>query len=882
MSNSLQVNLSDNVENILSQVAALLDMSDAFSEIHPFIQQFLYLLPSNFLSILKFEFQERKSTHVATGDKVVVEDKRTNPHILLLDALVSILPRLEREVEFASREETEFDWLQSLDVVEARDENVKVNAKSIDFLNKDSSYLSHCLDLLKFITGYLAFTTCSYNLFNQLLDINVSQLSPEKLESVMDFNTSLSYHPYLVKSIILTHRHDLSLAITENVLSVMLPLSARNEDQLKVALKKLKDSPSYKVQLEQLRRISLVTLNYLVLHESLVNKALSLAYTRQSSDLEDLVQRTFFDLETLLDLVNNGEQVINSLGENFVITLLLKLWFMLLKEEIYHAIFSLNVAYIGLKQFYMGSPEVFFKKEDDLEQHLPFVKDPWLLGFYFNIKASFYMKMQDIQQALSLYLQSKEQYEVTGDTRGLSAVSSNISHCYYYLGRIDKAINNLEKSVKTFLALNDVFQATGNLLLLSKYYLDTNQRSKSEHYLMEANKLAKQLPFKDPIILSLFIYIHGNLDQIEEAREHFKEFESLKKVMSKRSKHGDILALQWAKFAEGMLYLYMMNLNDAMTSLKSSLELADKYKNFQLSVDAVTFLIEAYFKAFLVSRKREYIREAYQLLERIQLLMSTHFEQQSPYSMLITLLEPLTLAALGFTKRGMRRLHQQIEYMQQHENLMELLSLSDLGSVLNQITETTQQQTSSLLEEQQQIIYVDLAIRVLKQVQLRITALGMPTQKEEDLFQLIIIFNQAGLSTFKYINPTYREKYQQDPQLISGFLTAIRSFSNELFGEGLISKIEFDGKSISESAKGERFLIIQQKITDALTCVVITNSDSYELRVGLEQLSTELREKRPDLCLTLEGSFFDDDQEVTLHDELRNIVESVFSIESPE
>ncbi len=877
MTENVIADLSDKVKGNDHDQNLLMDsLSDTFNGIHGHVRLLLSILPTKFLSLIEFEFLESKE---------LVDEKRgeghegnadENLHVVLLRALINSLPRIEQEVELASKDESNvgvsgsYGGEHGLDV--------------LDLLQQDSEYLNYVLDMLKFIIGYLVFVTCSYNEFNRLLSANINQLNPEKIDRDLDFSTKLPYLPYLVRSFIITHRHDLSLAITENILSLMLPLLSRNEKKLKEIFRNLSETTTPSEMVKNLRSISLVTLNYLILHESFVNKAFSLAYSRKSSELEDLIIRTNYDLENLISILENSKQKVKTLPDDQDYMQAFKRWIYILQENVHQTMFALKLAGIGLKQFYMGSPTVFFENESKFDELLPFVDDPWLLGFYFNIKASFYMKMQDIKQALTFYLQSQAYYEFIRDTRGLSVVTSNISHCYYYLGRIDKAITNLEKSVYTFLSLKDVFQATGNLLLLAKYHLDANHREEAKHYLNEASKIAKELPFKDPIILSLFIYIHGNLGQIDQAKESFKEFEELKKAMSKRTKHGDILALQWAKFAEGMVHLYSININDAITSFKTSLDLADTYKNFQLSVDAVTFLIEAYFKAFLVTRRREYILEAFQLLERISLLLSTKFEQQSPYPLLFNMLHPLTLLALGFTNRGRLQLKQQLDILKQNESILSVMfgehlpSFNELETFLYRIIDEAKETSSLTLIGQKELIFVDLAIRILKQIQLRITALGMQAREEEALFQLLLVFNQAGLSVFMYTHPAYREQFQQDPQLIGGFLTAIRSFSNELFGEGLISKIEFDGKAISERARGQRFVIIQQKITSELTCVVIANSDSYELRVGLENFRNELRDKRPDLCLILENSYLTDENEVMLEQQLTKLVETIFSI----
>ncbi len=480
-------------------------------------------------------------------------------------------------------------------------------------------------------------------------------------------------------------------------------------------------------------------------------------------------------------------------------------------------------------------------------------------GFFYNMLGIYYLQEQNLSQARIYFTKAKEHLERVGDKRTLDAVNTNLGNILIWEGRRDEGRELMLKSYKKTVAVKNYFNAILQALAIADSYYQDNNIEMALIYLEEAKQHYAKAKLVSPQIHSVFTYLLARLGDLITAKLYLEELKTA-------IKPEDPLSSLFYQLSQGIYLLEAGNLASAEEHLKKALRQADDLQAYNFNLSTITFLSELYLKMFLQTQQLKFIKKLLHLFADLRLIVE---ELELPLFMISFNLVTAYVYLLMFKFDKARTF---IEYAKEVQEKYQYSERAEEISLVEKRHHFLQEYLAKNIdlpnipffhtEKEIQLILCNEALRLLRDLQ---SQTFEATPKKQTQPVLLLIINDSGLAIY---SRQFSEELKPDEQLISGFLVALRSFSQDLFGEQSINKIE-----------QANHVILMEKITDRIFSCLIVKDDTYLARKQLKKLKEHFQTKNLGQVLDNLSVVSTDDP---IFKQIDSIVKNVFQLEAPQ
>lgn len=405
----------------------------------------------------------------------------------------------------------------------------------------------------------------------------------------------------------------------------------------------------------------------------------------------------------------------------------------------YHYSVAILLLYKGMKNFFLGKLDLALdytrKSLAFLEQYQPFDQNIAyglvILGYAYQGKGELDLALKSHKKALSTL--SKGEYFFQLLTR--AAIYRNMGNIYYEKGDLDLALEYNKRSLEIY------------------------EKIKGGEY--------TGLAFFNLISVLL---AKKNFTQAQDYLQEFKQFNEKYKT-----EHSSLIF----RLSKALILKSSFRMRDRVEAETIFKEIVQNYKTTDIVVINIALinLCDWYFHEFRISNRMEILDDIYPLIDRLQ----RNARYSKSYSSLahVKLLQA-KLALLQINMVEARKLLTEAQHIadehglqllagaisREHDRLLDELKLWE-----------SFKKTQASVSERLKLASID---SVLDRMQGK-RAIEHPESTDEQPV-LLLIMAEGGILTFSY---PFSDKWKQDEDLFSSFLSAFTSFSDEFFSKGL-------------------------------------------------------------------------------------------------
>ncbi|MHA2394398.1 MAG: tetratricopeptide repeat protein [Promethearchaeota archaeon] len=404
----------------------------------------------------------------------------------------------------------------------------------------------------------------------------------------------------------------------------------------------------------------------------------------------------------------------------------------------------------------------------------------WLIGFSSLSMASVYMFKGDLDRGIKLYEQALTIFSDLNIKRWIAGVLNNMGEAYRQRGELDRALECIEQCLV-------LYEDSGNLRRMANFYDYLIQT------LIEKGDLERSQQF-------LHLYEQLN-NQLKE-----KDY-NLRYLLNKA------LLLKTSTRAH--------NRAEAEKILKQILE--DKDENYELTIKTLTNLCELLLTELRMTNDLEVLEEIKPLIAQLLNIA----ENTGSFSVQCeTYLLKAKLSLLTFDMKETQRFLTQAQQIAEKFGL-KLLAIKisnehdDLLKQLN-VWESLKASSSSIKDRME---FARLNEQLENMVRRRVVE--APQLSDEDPVLLLVV-SEGGIPIF---SQSFTEQLSLENDLLGSFFTAINSFINEKFSEGL-----------DRATFGEHTLLMNS-VSPFLMCYVY-KGQSYSAQQRIRYFIDELQKDK--------------------------------------
>lgn len=350
-----------------------------------------------------------------------------------------------------------------------------------------------------------------------------------------------------------------------------------------------------------------------------------------------------------------------------------------------------------------------------------------------NLGNSYYLK-GEINQSLKYYYTSLQLYQEISNKIQMAYTHSNIGGLLVEKGEFEEALKHLENSLVIFEEIGVIFgtfSPLGNAIEIS---LEIGDMDKTYKYFDNLKQIAEQ--FKRPVLDLYVVLIEAIiLKKKQRTRDNAKAEELLKRIL----KESDI--------------------------------------SFSITIEALIQLSDLYLTELHMTSNLEILNEIIPLVEKLSKIAE---KSHSHWIRGETYLLQAKLALVSLDLKGARR------FLTQGQQIAEKYGLTLLArKISNEHDELLQKLNAweNLKDSDMSLVERMELARLNEQMghMVRRRELELPDLPDEDPVVLLII-SEGGRPVF---SESFVEEWSFEDHLFGGFLTAVNSFSDEMFSEGL-------------------------------------------------------------------------------------------------
>ncbi len=623
----------------------------------------------------------------------------------------------------------------------------------------------------------------------------------ELLELYQEGKTTIHAHPFVIYSLHRSGRMDEALRLSEEIVSNI--------------------RKSYSDHLE--------FIDALTLYEGLLAGAQAAAYGERLSELmtylkeaEEILNALILDkFPTALEIASDLELALR-VGQLF------------------------GNIFIGQLQ---GSVQII---EHVLEQVLPTANNDFLIANFWNLAGNTHVSIRRLDKGRECFRQAIRYATKCGDLRIEAVAKANLSNILVIEAQTDEAIEVTREALDTFEKLGDQHNQIIMIIVLGMLYVSQSNLPAAESQaqrLLDIFKSRQVSPDSCLLGSMLLAMVH----RFSEARYYLQQV----KEMIEDAKNPR-LELE-LKIVEGVIESEQGNLALAHQIFEQALDMSDRYQLYNLSLDILINRVINALKYYLTIDDDRFLVNVWSLFEELRLLLSD-FDLPS-ILILRNLIAGNLLVARFHLSEAKLQLQQAKEMLSECEST-KLLSECEktlqkmewLENFLKNLDTTADDDIVSLLFEDAKMIQHYFARETLRLLldlsvsKFEISSVGHVRPI------LLMLITSGGLAIYTHDF----QGTQIDEQMISSFLTAIASFSQNIFGSGMLRTIQH-----------ENYFILLESITTELYLALISEKESYDMRNKMKQFIAILKEKTGILeQISLKPAITMDDQEFSILEHL--------------
>jgi len=463
---------------------------------------------------------------------------------------------------------------------------------------------------------------------------------------------------------------------------------------------------------------------------------------------------------------------------------------------------------------------VFFKADYNraikiLERSLALIKETgnkWGIGNYFYFRGVIHKVKGEIELSIKLFEQGLTIFNDLNNKRMVASILNHLGEAYRHRGDLDRALECLEQALALRYESGHLKEIAIILDKLIQILIDNGDLEQAQQYLHRYEQLNSQLKDKE----SNLVYLLN------------------KALILKKSS-------RIRKRAEAEVILTQI--------------LEEEDLDFELILTALTNLCELLLTELRMTNDLDVLEEINPLIARLL----DNAEKTGSYSILCeTYLLQAKLSLLTFNIKGAKRFLTQAQQIAERFGL-KLLAIkisNEHDELLKQLNiwENLKESTSSIKERME---FARLNEQMENMIQKRVVE--VPELSDEEPVLLLIIA-EGGTRLF---SNSFSEDWDIEEDLVSSFLTAFNSFSEELFSEGF------------DRAKLGQYTVLMESVANFFVCYLFKGqsySAQHRIRSFIEKI-----QKDKDVWETFE-KFYQTNQEIQLKDvpTLKPLIKEIF------
>ncbi len=429
-----------------------------------------------------------------------------------------------------------------------------------------------------------------------------------------------------------------------------------------------------------------------------------------------------------------------------------------------------------------------------------------------NLRGNICNLSGEVQDAEKHYLRVKEISEILSFNLGLGMTYNN-------LGTLRHNSLNLEEALEFYKKAYDIMDMdaakTAPLANLGEIAISLGRYDEAERYLSEAIRIEEKTHFGTIEVYAWYVILLARTGRDKEAKRYLK---ITKDKIGESEK-----PLQQAAYllAKGAVESSNKKWKAALRSYEDTLRLSRENNLFEILVRSELNLAQTHMQAYQDEGNEEEVSQAiYHLDDLIQIAKEQGLQHLYAEALLlrsdILRLAGKTLEAKGDAERAksVAAYVEDSRLLFQAENRLNLIA----GK---QITQTPPPDLSKKIQR----VAAFKPTGQLKQV------------PRPSLYILLTLCKESGLSEYVYHFDTEME---MDSGLVSGFISAITTFSNEVMGKiGMLRSINHEG------------FVLMMEHTEKRIVTLIAEEESFDIRYLLREFAKEFESIYP--TVTLEG-----------------------------
>ncbi|MFX0091977.1 MAG: tetratricopeptide repeat protein [Candidatus Hodarchaeota archaeon] len=424
----------------------------------------------------------------------------------------------------------------------------------------------------------------------------------------------------------------------------------------------------------------------------------------------------------------------------------------------------------------------------------------------------------DLGQALDAYRQSLSLYEAIGNKQDIAASLINISQIYRQQGRLSQALKYCQLSLAHFEEIKDIYGITVSWSTLGLIHHSRGNFEQALECFEKTLPLYETLPDAHGLSESLLQMVSIAIDKSspEQAQyylQYLHQFDEQEKnkLINQRYRVAQALVLKTSD--------RVMNRGKAEEILRQVVN--EDIIEHELTVKAMLNLCDLLLLELKTSGDVEILQDVKDLIHRLltiaktqtsYLLLAETYVLQAKLALLelhlATARHLLTQAQIIAEERGLHRLA--VKISSNHD-----LLLDQIGAWEEFIHPNT------TLAKRAELVQLDDMIKYILQRK-SIEQLNLPIEEPV----LFLITNEGGICLFSKTFPT--NKTLED-QLVGGFLSAVNSFSTQVFSCS-IDRIKFGD-----------YTILMKPEESLLICYVFRGGSSYLAQQKLSHFTNNVR-----------------------------------------
>ncbi len=461
---------------------------------------------------------------------------------------------------------------------------------------------------------------------------------------------------------------------------------------------------------------------------------------------------------------------------------------------------------------------------------LPVATNDFLIANFWNLAGNTYVSIRKMDRGRVCFRHTIEHAQRCNDLRLQAVAKANLVNVLTVEAEIEEAIEVTKEALQTFEQLGDLHNQIIMMIVLGMLHVSQQDLPAAERQAASLLEIfSRQRVSPDSYLLGSMLF--ASVHWFGEAEKYLNEIKNMTEINENKRLHLE------ARIIEGIVESEKGNLSKAQQIFESSLILSDNYKLYSFSLDILINRVTNSLKYYLTLDDDRLLGVTWSFFEELRLLLSD-FDLPSILVLQDLIAANLLAARFQFSEAKMQLLHAR-NLLSQHKSMKlskkcenalrkiswaeEFLKSSDRGEESDEII--------ALLFEDAKMVQHYFARESLRMLlDLSVANLELSPYSEAKPILLLLI-TTSGLAIYTHhFQDNSSSPSHIDDQMISSFLTAISSFSQNIFGSGMLRTIQH-----------ENYFILLESITKDLYLVLIAEKESYAIRNKMRQFNGALK-----------------------------------------